>query len=113
MKKVWRYISKYKKLLTISIFAMLVVQSLGLVAPLIVKSILDDYLVGIERPWYEVSTENDQTVNYRDKIYSQEGTNDLGISIVIYRGKYYFVDEIVENGNIEITGSTLQITMQD
>lgn len=113
MKKVWRYISKYKKLLTISIFAMLVVQSLGLVAPLIVKSILDDYLVGIERPWYEVSTENSETVTYRDKIYSQEGTNNLGISIVIYQGKYYFVDEIVENGNIEITENTLQITMQD
>ena len=43
MKKVWRYVANYKKLLVITILAMLMVQSLGLVAPLIVKSILDDY----------------------------------------------------------------------
>ena len=48
MKKVWRYIARYKKLLTITIFAMIIVQILGLLAPLIVKTILDDYLVGIE-----------------------------------------------------------------
>ena len=62
-KKVWRYIRRYKKLLTISILAMLVVQVLGLLAPLIVKSILDDYLIGIEEPWY-VTTLDQSEVTY-------------------------------------------------
>ena len=60
MKKVWRYIARYKKLLTITIFAMIIVQILGLLAPLIVKTILDDYLVGIEDTWYESPTETNQ-----------------------------------------------------
>jgi ATP-binding cassette subfamily B protein len=111
MKKVWRYISKYKKLLTITLTAMIIVQALGLLAPLIVKSILDDYLVGIERPWSEVS-QSDYEVEYLGKYYSQEieGTNQ--VSIVIYQGKYYFVDALVIRGNKSLEGNTLTIISQ-
>jgi ATP-binding cassette, subfamily B, multidrug efflux pump len=111
MKKVWRYISKYKKLLTITLTAMIIVQALGLLAPLIVKSILDDYLVGIERPWSEVS-ESEKEVEYLGRYFSQEieGTNQ--VSIVIYQGKYYFVDELVIRGNKSIDGNTLSIISQ-
>ncbi len=112
MKKVWRYIAKYKKLLFITLSAMLIVQALGLVAPLIVKSILDDYLVGIERPWYE-TTEDLKQVEYQGRYFTQEIESGSGISIVIYQGKYYFVDEIAERGNKSITGNTLTVITQD
>jgi len=112
IKKVWRYISNYKKLLTITIISMLIVQSLGLAAPLIVKSILDDYLVGIERPWYETDEQNGD-VNYQGSYYTQKIENSNGNSIVIYQGKYYFVDEIVASGNKEISENTLTITLLD
>lgn len=113
MKKVWRYISKYKKLLFISLTAMLIVQALGLLAPLIVKTILDDYLIGIQRPWYEVSTENEDTVFYQGRYFSQEIENNDGISIVIIQGKYYFIDEIAPSGFKELDGSTLTVTTQE
>jgi len=112
MKKVWRYISKYKKLLTITLFAMLMVQVLGLVAPLIVKSILDDYLVGIERPWYEVDAGNKE-VTYQNRYYSQSHPSDEVISIVIYQGKYYFVEDFVIHGQKELDGNQLTIKAQD
>ncbi|MCK7486845.1 MAG: ABC transporter ATP-binding protein/permease [Bacillus subtilis] len=113
MKKVWRYIAKYKKLLFISIAAMLVVQALGLVAPLIVKSILDDYLVGIERPWYETTVQTAATVEYDGRFFQQEATEVHAVSIVIYQGKTYFVDELVVRGNKQLDGTTLTIIAQD
>lgn len=109
MKKVWRYVANYKKLLVITITAMLVVQALGLAAPLIVKSILDDYLVGIEKPWYE-TTESESQVEYLGSYYSQKVENNNGVSIVIYQGKYYFVEDIVVSGNKELNDNILQIT---
>lgn len=112
MKKVWRYIAKYKKLLFISLTAMIIVQALGLAAPLIVKSILDDYLVGIERPWYEVS-EEDQEVTFQNRYFSQDVESSHVVSIVIYQGKYYFVDDLVVDGNKSIDGNELTIIKQD
>ncbi|PKK96652.1 MAG: ABC transporter ATP-binding protein, partial [Tenericutes bacterium HGW-Tenericutes-3] len=112
MKKVWRYISKYKKLLFISLTAMIIVQSLGLAAPLIVKSILDDYLVGIERPWYEVSEENKE-ITFQNRYFSQDVESSDVVSIVIYQGKYYFVEDLVVDGNKSLDGNTLTIIKQD
>jgi len=47
LRKVWRYLRVYKKLLVISLFLMLINQSLNLISPLIVKEILDEHLLGI------------------------------------------------------------------
>lgn len=110
MKKVWRYVAHYKKLLTISLLAMLVVQALGLVAPLIVKAILDDYLVGIERPWYESTTETG--VLYEGTYYQQDVITDDGLSIIIYQGDYYIADAIVPMGNKNIEDGTLTLITQ-
>ncbi|MFH5882402.1 ABC transporter ATP-binding protein [Liberiplasma polymorphum] len=112
MRKVWRYIANYKKLLTITLLAMLIVQALGFVAPLIIKTILDDYIVGIERPWYEVDEANKQ-VEYSGRFFSQDYPTDHAISIVIYQGGYYLVDEVVIAGNKSIEGNVLTITAID
>ncbi len=111
MKKVWRYIARYKKLLTITIFAMIIVQILGLLAPLIVKTILDDYLVGIEDTWYESPTETNQV--FDGVSYTTEDTGLGKASIVIYEGKYYFTLDVVEMGNKSLSGNTLTIETLD
>ena len=110
IKKVWRYIAKYKKLLTISITAMLIVQMLGLVSPLIVKAILDDQLVGISKPWYQVSENAADTVAYQGNYYTQTLENDQPISILIYEGRYYFIEDLVIEGQKTLVGDTLTIT---
>ncbi len=110
MKKVWRYIVRYKKLLVITILAMLVVQALGLLAPLIVKEILDNYLVGIEKPWYETAGTGDGSVAYGGAYYSQKLPTSDQVSIVIYQGGYYFVEDAVPTGNKNLEGTTLTVT---
>lgn len=98
-KKVWRYIRRYKKLLTISIISMLIVQVLGLLAPLIVRSILDDQLVGITKQWYE--TTDTSGVSYNGKYYTQSDTSGDPLTIVIVNGKYLVIyDEIIQGNQV-------------
>ncbi|HHT55281.1 MAG TPA: ABC transporter ATP-binding protein [Acholeplasma sp.] len=112
MKKVWRYIRKYKKLLVISITTMIIVQILNLASPLIVKSIMDDYLIGIEDAWYETSEET--SVYYNNKYYTQDIESTNGAMVVIQRANYYFVDEIIDleyiRGNKEVINKDNNIT---
>ena len=107
MRKVWRYIAKYKKYLAISITAMVIVQVLGLFAPLIVKSILDDQLVGISKPWYV--TENTDGIYYQGNYYTQDEISDDVLSIIIYEGKYYAINALVESGTKSLNESVLTV----
>jgi ATP-binding cassette subfamily B multidrug efflux pump len=112
IKKVWRYVAPYKKLLRITILAMLMVQILGLVSPLLVKSIMDDYLIGIERPWYQ-TVETDGSVLYQGVYYQQDVPNENGVSIVVIGTTYYFSEEIVAIGQKILEGDQLTILTPD
>ncbi|MEY3609668.1 MAG: hypothetical protein RLZZ264_189, partial [Bacillota bacterium] len=112
IKKVWRYIIPYKGLLTLTIGAMLVVQLLGLVAPLIVKSIIDDYLVGIEKPWYETS-KTVNTVAYDNRYFQQETMTENGVSIVVIGTQYYFSEDVVVIGQKILNDQQLTIITPD
>ena len=108
IKKVWRYVIPYKGLLTLTIAAMFIVQLLGLAAPLLVKSIMDDYLIGIERPWYE-TTEVNRQVEYQGRFFQQDEPTGDAISIVVIGTTYYFSEEVVAIGQKIINGNTLSI----
>lgn len=115
-KKVWRYIRRYKKLLTISIISMLIVQVLGLLAPLIVRSILDDQLVGVTKQWYE--TTDSSKVAYNGRFYTQSEVSDAPLTIVIVNGKYLAIyDEIIIGNQTYIENSStsgiLRVTALD
>lgn len=119
IKKVWRYISKYKKLLVISISTMLIVQLLNLASPLIVKAIMDDYLVAIEKPWYEteVTVDSKDAVSFNGKYYIQNTVSDSGATIVIYKASYYFIEDLVPSdfvkGNKTINDGKITFTNQE
>ncbi|MDR0832032.1 MAG: ABC transporter ATP-binding protein, partial [Bacillales bacterium] len=113
IKKVWRYVTKYKKLFWISFIAMLIVQALGLLAPLLVKSILDDQLLGIEKPWYETEVSNNKSVSFQNILYTQEEKSEHVVSIVFYESKYYFIDDLVINGNKKLVDNIMIITSFD
>lgn len=108
IKKVWRYVTPYKKLLSITILAMLVIQVLGLAAPLIVKSIMDDYLIGIERPWFE-TTQRVDSVAYQGRYFQQDTPTDDAISIVVIGTQYYFSEDVVVVGQKVLNGNELTI----
>jgi ATP-binding cassette, subfamily B, multidrug efflux pump len=112
IKKVFRYILPYKGLLTITITAMLVIQVLGLVAPLLVKSIMDDYLIGIERPWYQTNEVVD-AVEYQGRYFQQDEPTGDAISIVVIGTNYYVSEDVVAVGQKTLIGNVLTITTPD
>jgi ATP-binding cassette subfamily B protein len=103
IKKVFRYILPYKGLLTITICAMLVIQVLGLIAPLLVKSIMDDYLIGIERPWYHTNEVVD-AVEYQGRYFQQDEPTGDAISIVVIGTNYYVSEDVVAIGQKTLLG---------
>lgn len=109
---------KYR-LLILSLVMILIVQVLNFISPLIVKSLLDDYIMGIEYDWVLV-TENDKyTVKIDDKFLKQErhlDNNDevLGdASVIVYQSGYYLIFDDVESGTRDIKDNKLIITNDD
>jgi len=66
-KRVFKYMKGRYHLLVFSVILIIIVQLLGFLTPLIVKTILDDYILGIEYPWVEVAREDEKTVTYNHR----------------------------------------------
>jgi ATP-binding cassette subfamily B protein len=88
---------------------MLVIQVLGLLAPLLIKSIMDDYLIGIERPWYQTN-EVSEAVEYQGRYFQQDQPTGDAISIVVIGTNYYLSEDVVAIGQKTLNGSQLTIT---
>ncbi len=119
-KKVWRYIRRYKKLLFFTISSLLICQVLLLVSPFIVKEILDNYLVGVEEPWYEVISNSDEyTIEYNNKFYKQgkyfneSEIKGKQVSLFQYRGAFYFYEDEIKEGTKKVTDNVLMVKTKD
>ena len=116
LKRLFHFLKGRYRYLIVSLIMILIIQFLNFVSPLIVKTLLDDYILGIEYNWVEVTQEDDYTVNYMNRIFKQEryidddDTITKNVSIFLYESKVYFVDEKIETGQKEIIDNKLIIT---
>lgn len=115
IKRLFKITKHFKGLVITSVIMILLIQVLGFISPLLIKSVLDDCIMGIEYPWVEISENDDHAVEYNNKYYIQERHLDgdenviAEVSIVIMKNNYYFINERVINGTREITDSVLTI----
>ena len=118
-KRLLHFLKGKFRYLIVSLIMILIIQCLNFISPLIVKTLLDDYIMGIEYNWVEVETKDDYTVDYLNRIFKQEryiDENDVvikNVSIFLYESKVYFVDEKIETGQKEIINNKLIITNND
>lgn len=118
-KRLFHFLKGRFRYLIVSLIMILIIQCLNFVSPLIVKTLLDDYIMGIEYSWVEVESEDDYTVNYIDRIFKQERYIDEDdnvikeVSIFLYQSNVYFVDEKIEVGSKNIVNNKLVITTDD
>lgn len=118
LKKIWRYVRKYKKMLFISIIMIIIVQIMGLLSPLIVKEILDEHLSGINATWYKVEVEDQYTAKFGVDYYKQEKHFDEDdiidynniVTIVIYNTGYFYYNGTIEDGVRDLEGNVLTVT---
>lgn len=119
LKRVFRYMKGRMKYFYLSISMILIVQFLGFITPLMVKVILDDYLLGVEYEWVEVAEESKQSVAYNNHYYKQvrhltDEEEALGeVSIIIYKNGYYFVADDVASGERSMAGNTLTVRTEE
>lgn len=118
-KRLFHFLKGRFRYLIVSLIMIFIIQCLNFVSPLIVKTLLDDYIMGIEYSWVEVESEDDYTVNYIDRIFKQERYIDEDdnvikeVSIFLYQSNVYFVDEKIEVGSKNIVNDKLVITTDD
>ena len=118
-KRLFHFLKGKFRYLIVSLIMIFIIQCLNFVSPLIVKTLLDDYIMGIEYNWVEVEEDDDYTVNYMNSIFKQERYIDADdkvikdVSIFLYESKVYFVDEKIEVGQKEIIDNKLIINNQD
>lgn len=119
IKRMFKFLKGCKRFALIGILMIIFVQILEFLSPLIVKSILDDYIVGIEYAWVEVDEEDKYTVSYDNKYYKQERFLDdddvvLGnLSLLLYKSGFYVCNETVVDGTKSLVGNTMIIKSND
>lgn len=119
IKRTFKYLKGYRKYFLVSVFMILLVQILGFLSPLIVKQILDEYILGIEYEWVEVADQDEKTVNYLDNIYKQKRYLDKDdqviddFSLIIYKDGFYITDNKIIEGTKSIKDNVLTIINAD
>ncbi|QOR67374.1 ABC transporter ATP-binding protein [Cytobacillus suaedae] len=116
-KRLVNYALLYKKTLIFALLMLTIAVAAELTGPFIAKKMIDDHILGIERPWYETD-EGEGAVNYNNTWYKRsdnfsEGEERGPEARVIQVGRaYYFIDEPIEvdgkravdeNGNVTIS----------
>lgn len=117
-KRLFQYAFSYKRILICALLMLAVAVAAELTGPMIGKKMIDDHILGIEKPWYEVSEKSEYTVSYKGKEYVREDRADSTLNkrkeVRVFQVgmAYYFVDEAVpfdgkrtaEDGALRITG---------
>ena len=112
MKKVWRYISKYKKTIInhTNGHACRPVFRLGCTTTRLKPSLMIIWLV-LNHLGIKPSEQTKTFFNFNLIIHKKKQSGDV-FSIVIYEGKYYFVEDLVITGYKQLEGTSLTITNQ-
>jgi ATP-binding cassette subfamily B protein len=117
----------YKKPILLAMLLLVLAVCAELTGPLIAKRMIDQNILGIEKPWHEVQGEQPYAVSYKDKWYKREdrlsegsaasnGEAAVGKEVrVLQVGRdYYFLDgELGGNGAKTVSDGIMTVTDQD
>ena len=68
-KRLFKFLKGKMHWFYISLLMIIIIQGLAFISPLLVKTVLDDYILGIEYEWNEVQEEDEYTVVYNNSLY--------------------------------------------
>ncbi len=119
LKRAFKFTKGNVRYVVISIIMIIFVQILNFLSPLIVKEILDNYILGIEYDWIEVLEEDEKTVNYQNRIFKQVrfiDDDDIKIkdmSLIVYKDGFYLCEEKIIMGTKVIDNDVLTIVSEN
>jgi ATP-binding cassette, subfamily B, multidrug efflux pump len=96
VKQLVAYALKFKKGLTLGIFFIVLSTIAELTGPFLIKTMIDEHVLGVEGPWYETETD-EQAVFYDGSWYTKEinTPSSKEISIVQVNNQFYFVPQAI------------------
>lgn len=117
-KRIWPYLKRHKKLMFTSIFFLVLNQLLAFAGPLIVRTLMDKYIMGIGATWYEIKEENKYTATFDDRYYILE--NHLKdyevlsvITIKVIKSNFLLIQGEVKEGSITYDDNYLYVNEID
>lgn len=101
MKKLLRYALLYKKTFIIALLMLSVAVAAELTGPFLAKTLIDKHILGIERPWVEVSADTKEAVSYQGHWYKRldnlSGAEEAGqrVQVLQVGRSFVFVNQAV------------------
>ncbi len=104
-KKAWRFVRPYRFDLLKVILFLFLFQLTAFISPFIIQEIIDKQLLGIQEPWSEVTTINDdKTITYDNHYY--KFTSDIDsddeiisdVSIALVDDSFYIINDKIIDG---------------
>ncbi|UQZ92280.1 ABC transporter ATP-binding protein [Bacillus safensis] len=115
-RRLLAYALLYKKVLSVVLIFLMIAVGAELTGPFIGKKMIDDHILGVEKPYVEVNEKTDKTVYYQGNNYIRSDRLNNGmdsgkqINVVQVGFGYYFVNEPIRfDGNRKISGDQLTI----
>lgn len=115
-RRLLAYALLYKKVLSVALIFLMIAVGAELTGPFIGKKMIDDHILGVEKPYVEVNEKTDKTVYYQGNNYIRSDRLNNGmdsgkqINVVQVGFGYYFVNEPIRfDGNRKIFGDQLTI----
>lgn len=106
LKKLYNYALLYKKSFIIALVMLTIAVAAELTGPFIAKSMIDNHILGIERPWSEVAPNTKDAVPYQSHWYKRTDNLEAGESAgkevhVLQVGRQFvFVNEAVQTDGV-------------
>ncbi|WP_167403909.1 ABC transporter ATP-binding protein [Bacillus sp. EKM104P] len=115
-RRLLAYALLYKKVLSVALIFLIIAVGAELTGPFIGKKMIDDHILGVEKPYVEVNGKTDKTVYYQGNNYIRsdrlQNQNEAGkqINVVQVGFGYYSVNEPIRfDGSRTIKGDQLTI----
>lgn len=120
-KRLFQYAMLYKKPIMLALLLLVLAVCAELAGPFIAKRMIDQNILGIEKKWHEVETEQSYAVHYKDKWYKREDHFASGeqkgkeVRVLQAGRQFYWLDEALrfESGKREVIGNTMTVTSKE
>ncbi|MGP4082357.1 ABC transporter ATP-binding protein [Pseudalkalibacillus sp. R45] len=115
-KRLFQYALRYKKMIIIALAMLTIAVSAELTGPFIAKKMIDNHILGIEKPWIHVENAGEDTVEYkgnhyiRTEYFDGDASQYEEVRILQVKRDYFFINEPIEfDGNRSVDGSSITI----
>ncbi|MGE6630829.1 ABC transporter ATP-binding protein [Bacillus sp. NPDC077027] len=115
-RRLLAYALQYKKILVIALLFLIAAVGAELTGPFIGKKMIDDHILGVEKPYFQVNEKTKSSVTFKGNEYLREdridNTIETGkeVNIVQVGFGYYFLNEPIRfDGSRTVNGDQLTI----